>query len=85
MVAAADVAQGTFYMYFDSKESVFAEVAQQVIDAMMDDLHVEYVSGRGFSTAPSDRDTAGRPSPGRAGRRNGRGSRPPPSRAAPRR
>ncbi|MEV5848680.1 TetR/AcrR family transcriptional regulator [Streptomyces sp. NPDC051985] len=43
IVAAADVAQGTFYTYFDSKESVFAEVAQQVIDAMMDDLHVEYV------------------------------------------
>jgi AcrR family transcriptional regulator len=44
IVAAADVAQGTFYTYFDSKEAVFAEVAQQVIDVMMDDLHAEYVS-----------------------------------------
>lgn len=43
IVAAADVAQGTFYTYFDSKEAVFAEVAQQVIDTMMDDLHTEYV------------------------------------------
>lgn len=45
IVAAADVAQGTFYTYFDSKEAVFAEVAQQVVDAMIDDLHTEYVPG----------------------------------------
>ena len=44
IVAAADVAQGTFYTYFDSKEAVFAEVAQQVIDAMMDELHSEYIA-----------------------------------------
>ncbi|MCT2583521.1 TetR/AcrR family transcriptional regulator [Actinophytocola gossypii] len=44
IVAAADVAQGTFYTYFDSKEAVFAEVAQQVIETMMDDLHTDYVS-----------------------------------------
>lgn len=44
IVAAADVAQGTFYTYFDSKEAVFAEVAQQVIDTMLDDLHTEYIA-----------------------------------------
>ncbi|HEY0454598.1 TetR/AcrR family transcriptional regulator [Actinophytocola sp.] len=43
IVAAADVAQGTFYTYFDSKEAVFAEVARQVIERMMDELHTEYV------------------------------------------
>ncbi|MGH3757896.1 TetR/AcrR family transcriptional regulator [Actinophytocola sp.] len=43
IVAAADVAQGTFYTYFDSKDAVFVEVAQQVIETMMDDLHAEYV------------------------------------------
>ena len=30
--SAAGVAQGTFYSYFDSKEAVFAEVAQQVVE-----------------------------------------------------
>jgi AcrR family transcriptional regulator len=44
IVAAADVAQGTFYTYFDSKEAVFAEVAQQVIERMMEDLHTDYVA-----------------------------------------
>lgn len=44
IVTAADVAQGTFYTYFDSKEAVFAEVARQVIEHMMDDLHTEYVA-----------------------------------------
>jgi AcrR family transcriptional regulator len=44
IVAAADVAQGTFYTYFDSKEAVFAEVAQQVIETMMADLHTEYIA-----------------------------------------
>jgi AcrR family transcriptional regulator len=43
IVAFADVAQGTFYTYFDSKEAVFIEVAQQVVDVMMDDLHTEYI------------------------------------------
>jgi AcrR family transcriptional regulator len=43
IVAAADVAQGTFYTYFDSKEALFAEVAHQVIDSMMDELHTTYI------------------------------------------
>lgn len=43
IVALADVAQGTFYTYFDSKEAVFIEVAQQVVDVMMDDLHTDYI------------------------------------------
>jgi AcrR family transcriptional regulator len=44
IVTAAGVAQGTFYSYFDSKEAVFAEVAQQVVDAMMAGLHTEFVA-----------------------------------------
>jgi AcrR family transcriptional regulator len=43
IVASADVAQGTFYTYFDSKEAVFIEVAQQVVDVMMDELHTDYI------------------------------------------
>jgi AcrR family transcriptional regulator len=43
IVAAAGVAQGTFYSYFDSKEAVFTEVAQQVVETMMQGLHTEYV------------------------------------------
>lgn len=43
IVAAADVAQGTFYTYFDSKDTVFVEVAEQVIESMMENLHTEYV------------------------------------------
>lgn len=39
IVAAAHVAQGTFYTYFDSKDAVFAEVAQNVIDDMLALLH----------------------------------------------
>ena len=38
IVAAAEVAQGTFYTYFDSKDAVFSEVAQNVIDSMLSDL-----------------------------------------------
>ena len=43
IVAAAGVAQGTFYSYFDSKEAVFTEVARQVVESMMDELHAEFV------------------------------------------
>jgi AcrR family transcriptional regulator len=43
IVAAAGVAQGTFYSYFDSKEAVFAEVAEQVVETMMDGLHTDFV------------------------------------------
>ena len=35
IVAEANVAQGTFYTYFDSKEAVFQAVAQAVIDSML--------------------------------------------------
>jgi AcrR family transcriptional regulator len=35
IVAEANVAQGTFYTYFDSKEAVFRAVAQGVIDSML--------------------------------------------------
>lgn len=45
IVALADVSQGTFYTYFDSKEAVFVEVAENVIDAMLDELHADYISG----------------------------------------
>jgi AcrR family transcriptional regulator len=43
IVAAAGVAQGTFYSYFDSKEAVFTEVAQQVVETMMEGLHTDFV------------------------------------------
>jgi AcrR family transcriptional regulator len=43
IVAEANVAQGTFYTYFDSKEAVFKEVAQAVIETMMDNLHTDRV------------------------------------------
>ena len=43
IVTAAGVAQGTFYSYFDSKEAVFTEVAQQVVETMMEGLHTEFV------------------------------------------
>jgi len=43
IVAAAGVAQGTFYSYFDSKEAVFAEVAEQVVESMMEGLHTDFV------------------------------------------
>lgn len=41
IVAEASVAQGTFYTYFDSKESVFTEVAYSVVESMLEALHVE--------------------------------------------
>ena len=39
IVDAAQVAQGTFYTYFDSKESVFQEVAGEVTAQMLASLH----------------------------------------------
>lgn len=42
IVGAAGVAQGTFYTYFDSKEAVFAEVAQQVVETIMTGLRSEH-------------------------------------------
>ena len=32
-----------FYSYFDSKEAVFTEVAQQVVETMMEGLHTDFV------------------------------------------
>ena len=39
IVAAANVAQGSFYTYFDSKDTIFRAVAQGVIDTMLTALH----------------------------------------------
>ncbi len=41
IVAEANVAQGTFYTCFDSKEAVFRAVAQGVIDGMLASLHAD--------------------------------------------
>ncbi len=41
IVAEANVAQGTFYTYFDSKEAVFQAVAHGVIDAMLASLDAD--------------------------------------------
>jgi AcrR family transcriptional regulator len=41
IVAEANVAQGTFYTYFDSKEAVFGEVAQGAVDRTLASLHTD--------------------------------------------
>jgi AcrR family transcriptional regulator len=41
IVAAANVAQGSFYTYFDSKDTIFRAVAQGVIDTMLTALHTD--------------------------------------------
>jgi AcrR family transcriptional regulator len=41
IVAEANVAQGSFYTYFDSKDTVFRAVAQGVIDTMLTALHTD--------------------------------------------
>ncbi|WP_181781605.1 TetR/AcrR family transcriptional regulator [Pseudonocardia pini] len=38
IVAEANVAQGTFYSYFDSKDAIFREVCEIVVDRMMQDV-----------------------------------------------
>ncbi len=45
IVAEANVAQGTFYTYFDSKDAVFRAVAAEAIDEMLDALRVPIQSG----------------------------------------
>ncbi len=45
IVAQARVAQGTFYTYFDSKEAVFAELSQLVIEDMLASLRAERITG----------------------------------------
>ena len=39
IVAEANVAQGSFYTYFDSKDTIFRAVARGVIDSMLTALH----------------------------------------------
>ena len=41
IVAEANVAQGSFYTYFDSKDTIFRAVAQGVIDATLTALHTD--------------------------------------------
>jgi len=41
IVEEAEVAQGTFYSYFDSKDAIFREVAQAAIESMLAALHTE--------------------------------------------
>ncbi|GAA1746541.1 TetR/AcrR family transcriptional regulator [Aeromicrobium alkaliterrae] len=50
IVAKAEVAQGTFYTYFDSKEAVFTEIARSVTGEMLEILVAERASG-----SPRDR------------------------------
>lgn len=45
IVAEAGVAQGTFYTYFDSKEAVFSELAQEITTGMLQVLEAERASG----------------------------------------
>jgi AcrR family transcriptional regulator len=52
IVEAADVAQGTFYTYFDSKDAVFREVATQVNADMMEAMHA---SQWAIGETPEDR------------------------------
>lgn len=54
IVAKAKVAQGTFYTYFDSKEAVFAELSNLVIEDMLAALRGGRVAG-----TPAERITAG--------------------------
>jgi len=44
IVREAGASQGTFYTYFDSKEAVFQEVADQAIAQMLADLHADVVA-----------------------------------------
>lgn len=44
IVREAGASQGTFYTYFNSKEAVFQQVANQVIAQMLADLHVDTVA-----------------------------------------
>jgi AcrR family transcriptional regulator len=41
IVTEANVAQGTFYSYFDSKETIFRALAQDVINGMLEALHTD--------------------------------------------
>ncbi|MGY1619945.1 TetR/AcrR family transcriptional regulator [Geodermatophilus sp. SYSU D00691] len=45
IVAEAEVAQGTFYTYYDSKDAIFQEVARRVVGELLDALHVDGPTG----------------------------------------
>lgn len=45
IAAEASVATGTFYTYFDSKESIFREVVDELIDELYQQSHVGDVAG----------------------------------------
>jgi AcrR family transcriptional regulator len=54
IVAEADVAQGTFYTYFDSKDAVFQAVASEVVDEMIAALRPDH-HGAGGDATPYER------------------------------
>ena len=45
IAARADVATGTFYTYFDSKEAIFQEVVDELIDELYHQSHVGDIAG----------------------------------------
>jgi AcrR family transcriptional regulator len=45
IAAEAEVATGTFYTYFDSKEAIFHEVADELIDELYRQSHVGDMAG----------------------------------------
>ncbi len=45
IAARAEVATGTFYTYFDSKEAIFREVADELIDDLYQQSHVGELAG----------------------------------------
>ncbi len=45
IAAEAEVATGTFYTYFDSKEAIFHEVVDELIDELYHQSHVGHIAG----------------------------------------
>jgi AcrR family transcriptional regulator len=45
IAAAAGVANGTFYSYFDSKEAIFREVADELVEQLYQQSHVGDLAG----------------------------------------
>ena len=45
IAAAAGVASGTFYTYFDSKEAIFREVADELVEQLYQQSHVGDLAG----------------------------------------
>jgi len=50
IVAEARVAQGTFYSYFDSKDTIFRVVAERVVEQMLEDFDADGPATSGGST-----------------------------------